>query len=220
MKSIVIAFIISGILSTYTASATESLPTQETMEANAFQAYQEKSKFNREKMGKRLQRTLNTQIKFASHHLKRRGIQYGVTALKEWETKYKTVFLTTEIGALDLGDHEAISWLLDFYTKLEGFLGESTLKALHLDDIKTLAYAIPVVFEPARSDIDKPEYKLHFVPFGKAVGYWGVYAGCSIYNWVGMPAVNLVCTPISEAGRIVFGIIADPLSDAIWESSN
>ena len=171
-------------------------------------------------MGQRVQKALNTQIKFASTHLKRRGIQYGVTALKQWEAKYSKRFLVMEIGMLDLGDHEAIEWLLDFYTQLEGFLGPSYLAQLHLDDIRTLAYAIPVVFAPARSDIDKPEYKLHFVPFSKAIGYWTVLGGCSIYNWIGVPVVTLVCSPIGEAGRLAFGLIGDPLSDAIWEGAH
>lgn len=193
----------------------------EALETNAYQTYRGgKKEFNAEKMGKRVQKALNTQVKFAANHLKRRGIQYGVVALKEWESKYAKTFQTREIGALDLGDHEAIEWLLNFYTQLEGFLGTPYLQRTHLDDIRVLAYAIPVVFEPARTDVDKPEYKKHFVPFSKAVGYWLVLGGCSIYNWVGSPAVTLVCAPIGEAGRLAFGLIGEPLSDAIYDGTH
>jgi len=195
--------------------------TQETLEANAYQTYRSgKKEFNAEKVGRKLQKALNAQVKFGSHHLMRKGLKIGKIKLKEWETNYSKVFLNVEIGQMDLGDHEAIAWLLDFYNILETNLGLVTLQRLHLDDMRTFAYAIPVVFSPARSDIDKPEYKLHFVPFSKGTGYWLVLGGCSIYNWIGTPVTTLICDPIAEAGRLAFGLIGDPLSDAIWEGAH
>jgi hypothetical protein len=194
---------------------------QEQMEVAAYSSYRGgKKDFNAEKMGARVQRTLNVLVKFGSHHLMRKGKMEGKVMLAEWEKKYSSVFIAQEIGSLDIGDHEAVAFLLKFYLALESVFGQDRLEKMHLRDIWTLAYAIPVVFEPKRVDISQPEYKLHFVPFSKAVGYWTVMGGCTAYNYLGTPVTTLICDPIAEAGRFVFGAIGDGLSDAIWRGAN
>lgn len=192
--------------------------TQEKMEAEAFTAYKSKSKFNEKRMGERVQKTYNVLVKFGVFRLNRRG--YDARPLqKEWNAKYAKTFLAAEIGITDIPDHEpALAWLNDFYLLLVATLGQDAVNSLRLDDIDTLNRGIPVMFHPKSTD--KIDYNLCFTKSSKAIGYWGAMGACSIFNSIGTNPAILVCTPLSEGARLAFGIIANPLSDAIWEGSN
>lgn len=88
--------------------------------------------------------------------------------------------------ALDLGDHEPLNaWMANYYEVLAQRFGEGILKQLHLDDVLTLNYAIPVVFKPNGSTKgamtetwDMTEYRKHFVPFSGIVTYWTSLGVC------------------------------------------
>ena len=221
MKKFLLLVALAAPITSFTVPYSEpvfSSDEQDQMEIAAYSTYRSgKDKLDQKKMGERLQKTLNTLVKFTSHHLMRRGHIEGKTMLAKWEKNYSKVFLYAEIGVDDIGDHEAIQFILDLYSLAEKYLGRSFCEASHIRDLWVVAYAVPVVFHPARVDIDGPEYKLHFVPFSKALGYWIVMGGCTIYNWIGTPITTLICSPIGEAGRFAFGLLADPLSDAIWK---
>lgn len=214
MKYLMIVFL---LLSPVNAHSSDDI-SQDKMETEAFTAYKSKSKFNEKRMGERVQRTYNVLVKFGVFRLKKRG--YDASNLqKEWNAQYSKVFLAAEIGINDIPDHEpALKWLNDFYLLLVATLGQASVNSLRLDDIDTLNRGIPVMFHPKSTD--KIDYNLCFIKSSKAIGYWGTMGACSIFNSIGTNPAIVVCSPLSEGARLAFGLVADPLSDAIWEGSN
>lgn len=214
MKYLFIVFLLLAPMNIHA----EDEVTQEKMEIEAFKEYQGKKSFNKEKMGKRIQKAYNNLVKFGVFRLNKRG--YDARPLqKQWDAQFSKVFLNLEIGVNDIPDHEpAIKWLNDFYLLLVATLGQSTVMSMHLDDIDTLNRGVPVMFHPKGTD--KVDYNLCFVKSSAAIGYWTVMGGCSLYNWLGTNPTIVICSPLAEGGRLAFKIIADPLSDAIWEGAN
>lgn len=222
------AVIVSTIIGTLSLSS--ALPAQNLndtilpydlsesqMEVEAFNEYKTKSKLNEKKWGERSQKSYNALVKFGVQRLKKKGYLHAPSLQKEWDQKYSKVFLSLEIGVNDIPDHEpAIKWLNEFYLTLVSVLGESTVKSLHLDDIDTLNRGLPVVFKP--KEVEKLDYNQCFVKSSKAIGYWSCTVACSTYNWLGTGPTITICTPLASACRMAFGLIADPISDGIWES--
>lgn len=91
----------------------------------------------------------------------------------------------------DIGDHKPlITWLAVVYELIEFKLGVEVCKALHISDLKTINYCIPVVFKPCTFDMGsisiprRDEYRLHFAS-GKVywglvpvITYWAIEVGC------------------------------------------
>lgn len=215
MKKIFLAVLLWTVFSPINALSNEA-PDIESWEKNAFQEYQIQKKDKKfiDKLGQKTQKSLNHMVKVATFRIERKGNIRGKILLKEWETTYSKVFISADFGVLDY-NHPVFGWLDDFYKEIVSILGEQTVNMLHLNDIKEVNHAIPSVFHPKQ--YEKGHYKEHFVPFGAAIGYWSVFAACSIYNYAGAPATQLICGPISEAGRLALGIIADPLAEFVWD---
>lgn len=143
----------------------------------------------------------------------------------EWNTTYKG-YLSRHYR--DIGDHSPLlSWLAKWYDIIEASLGVQTCKALHLSDIKTLNFAIPVVFKPCTFPMDaitiprEDEYRKHFamgdVYYGltPVIGYWAITIAC----WGGTSgAGSFLCTIAATGAEYALGHwIAPHLSDFIYE---
>lgn len=139
----------------------------------------------------------------------------------EWQNKYRTLFMA--IGALGLGDHTPLSqWLATFTDALHERLGDQVFNALHFDDIETMNFALPVVFQP-RGDRrntdtwDKLEYRRHFVPFSGVAAYWGSYAACQ-YAARTQPMLKMFCKRVAGMVKQVVELrLAPRLSDTIYD---
>ncbi|MGE0614623.1 MAG: hypothetical protein AB7P04_03200 [Bacteriovoracia bacterium] len=140
---------------------------------------------------------------------------------KEWKRQYASYFLN--LSVLDVGDHAPLNqWLADFYKKLEMTFGDLVLKAMKLDDINTINYVLPVVFQPKGDQRngdtwDKVEYQKHFVPFAAIVIYWACRGSCTGITF-GAGAIGSVCGLASEIPRFVMKTwIAPPLSNWVYD---
>lgn len=177
-------------------------------------------------LAQRMDQALYGYVKYASTILWAKG-EYDKSnqILNEYNHTYSNevqrLYLT---GFRDVGDHPPLSdWLSIWYSTLVIVLGERTVELLHLDDINTLNYTIPVVFQPCGDKRFPPpvpwggeEYSKHFVPFSGVVSYWVSWGACVGATW-GAGAIGLVCVPIAEIIRKgVEHYIAPPLSDRVY----
>lgn len=158
---------------------------------------------------------LNSLVKTANQTLADHGyVKEARQYQSEWDGQgYSTYLLDAQtasgvFGFYDVGDHQPLNaWLADFYKKLEDKLGDPILKMLHLDDINTMNYAIPVVFQPKGDKRngdhwDGTEYGKHFVPFAAIVTYWGAYIGCMVATQSN-PAIHRFCGTAAGALRML-----------------
>ncbi len=182
------------------------------------------TEFSRAEFGQKTQMALNELVEYACRSLEYYGYNDDAAqARKEWSEQFANYF--TSAGTLDLGDHAPLSqWLADFYKKLRLRFGDLLVNMLHLDDINTLNYAIPVAFQPrgdkSGDQWDRLEYSYHFVPFAAIVTYWGSYGAC-VYFTKGEPGIRRFCKQI--AGLLKTGMslwIAPKLSDYIFTKAN
>lgn len=132
--------------------------------------------------------------------------------LSEWENQWRGNLLSR-----DLGDHAPLSqWLAEKYDMMEFILGKSVCHALRLDDIKTINYAIPVVFK-CIDDVDVAEYEKHFVPLMGVVSYWSTLIGCTIGTW---GTGFMFCGPIAMGVEyITETFVAPKLNPYAWEKA-
>lgn len=132
------------------------------------------------------------------------------------------------IGITDIGDHAPLShWLAETYDKIEASLGVGTCKLLHISDIKTFNFAIPVVFRPCSFPMDavtidrEHEYRNHFCKGGVYYGlipvtlWWTISIGC----WTGTSGVgSFLCAIAASSAEAFMGDVIGPrLSDDIYE---
>lgn len=132
----------------------------------------------------------------------------------------------------DIGDHKPLSQFLNIVeSTFELTLGIATCKMLHLTDIKTFNFAIPVVFHPCSFPMDlvsgtrMDEYKRHFAGGSHSdskydglisvVTYWVVEFSCSMATlgsgWF------FICSPLGSAGEwIMERFLAPKLSDFVY----
>lgn len=169
-------------------------------------------------------KTVNTIVLFSIITLKAHGFHDEAREIRdEWDANEAYFF--SELMAKDLGDHRPLSeWLASVYMRLELLLGKPLMAWTHLDDIKVLNFAIPVVFDARMesgywdSDDPKPEYKLHFVPFSGVVTYWSAYLACTIAT-EGIGSVW--CSPIASVGEnAMVHFIAPRISDRVYDFAN
>lgn len=147
----------------------------------------------------------------------------------EWAEKYHGFIANAMLNRHDIGDHAPlILWLATLYDHLEAVLGVDVCKSLHLSDIKTFNYAIPVVFHPCTFPMDAvtgtriAEYERHFdegaVYYGLApvVVYWLVNIGCNIISGGG-GSLTMVCGLASDlAEKFTAAVTAPVLSDIVY----
>lgn len=185
-----------------------------------------------ERFAQRADRALENMMKHGAAALARKGYTADAKQLQfEYDEFYSNAIYNTALGIVptDLGDHKPLSqWLADWYKKMEAKLGHEVCVLLHLDDINTMNYGIPVVFRPRGEDRagepqgpwGQDEYKLHFVPVSGVVTYWTVWIVCTAGTW-GMGAVTFICTPVawvSEKAEVKY--IGPKLSDWVYTRYN
>ena len=106
-------------------------------------------------------------------------------------------------------------------------LGVEVCKALHLSDIKTFNFTLPIVFRPCSFPMDavtitrKAEYRNHFaqgkVYYGlvPVITYWAINAPCMI-GTAGL--ATMLCGPAASIAEWFMGYsIAPWLSDKIFD---
>lgn len=180
------------------------------------------SDFTQAQFLNRTQDALNTLVRSANEALAERGyVEEAQTFQRDWEANYSNYFLI--MGFDDIGDHKPLSqWLADFYKVVAGQLGDPAVKAMHLDDINTLNYTIPVVFHPkgdptGHDHWNQAEYKVHFVPFASIVTYWGSLGACRLVAQK-VTKVKRWCTQIASILRKAMSdMIAPKLSDVVYK---
>jgi hypothetical protein len=125
---------------------------------------------------------------------------------KEWKGTYSGMVM--RVGR-DLGDHAPLStWIAATVSTIEFILGTQVCEWLHLDDLKIINFAIPVVFS-CIDNVDTLEYALHFIPFSGVVGYWTAFGTCvGLTYGIGF---MYVCGPIGMGAEYLITTFAAPL---------
>lgn len=138
----------------------------------------------------------------------------------------RVLFYTASLT--DLGDHAPmIPQLEDFLQSLSDKYGTIILTLPIVQDIRTLNFAIPVVFKP-RGEWQSPdydnriEYRKHFIPFANIVTYYGTLVACNYFaTKSGQPDLKKICSKAAEKLKFVMGrYIAPPISDWIFNQRN
>ena len=131
-----------------------------------------------------------------------------------------------------MGDHDpAIPFLISLYKKSVQLIGLEATEALHISDLATISWAIPVVFHPVTFSANlvhpnEPRIQDYRDAFAKDSGndrlyrlasvavWWGVEIGCSA-GTAGIAA--LLCGPAAMAGEYIMGTRLGPrLPDWIY----
>ncbi len=179
----------------------------------------------------RTDRAVEGWVRVAAFILKLKGHDKEAAKI---ENEYFTFYSTASVDFYNhrmqaVGDHPPASeWLQEVYDYVESVLGERTMALFHLDDIKTVNYCIPVVFNPEGEVRVEPvvswgqaEYSLHFDPFAGVLGYWTTYIACLVATYGGGVALPFICTPIGQLTRkVVEYKIAPPLGERIYCRAN
>ncbi len=138
----------------------------------------------------------------------------------------ETLFFTVRLD--DLGDHAPlIPKIEDFIKELSTKYGPVVMALPIIQDIRTLNFAIPVVFNPKgdwqSTEYDnRIEYRKHFIPFANIVTYYSSLVACNYYaTKSGQPDLKKICKKAAEKLQFVMGrYIAAPISDWIFKQTN
>ena len=128
----------------------------------------------------------------------------------------------------DLGDHAPLfQWLEDFFTKMADQYGTIIYSLPYVSDIRTLNFAIPVVFVPKGNwqmvgQDNRIEYRKHFIPFANIVTYYAAFYGCQFaVVKLGVPQLKQLCGKAADQLKFVMGrYIAPQVSDWIFKGVN
>lgn len=128
----------------------------------------------------------------------------------------------------DLGDHSPLlPWLEGFFQKVSDKYGTIILSLPMISEVRTLNFAIPVVFSPHGSwqmaDVDsRIEFRKHFIPFANIITYYAANYGCLyVVQQNGLGQFKKLCTKAAEKLKFVMGrYIAPVISDFIFKSTN
>jgi hypothetical protein len=181
----------------------------------------------------RTDEALGNLLHTAIRQLERRGHDQLAAELRmEYGEKYAG-FLTRMVGdGRNIGDHKPLSeWLATAYKKIEAALGVTICSLLHLTDLKTINYGIPVVFHPCTYDLAPmpesermTEYRRHFS--GKIDGealdglvpvlsYWIAWIACEVATYGG--GWFIICSPLATLVEVAEERWITPkLSDMIF----
>lgn len=163
-------------------------------------------------MAERADQALDMMFQLATSRMQERGYSEEAEQLAlEWQFEWHG-YLPMALALEGMGDHAPMSaWLTVWYDKIESMLGETAMQLLHLDDIQTINYGLPVIFnlKILNGDvIDLPEYALHFNPFCGVLAYWGVFIACEVVT-TGVAAF-LVCSPAGAVAEFVMVTYISP----------
>jgi Zn-dependent protease with chaperone function len=165
-------------------------------------------------------------IAMLAQELRDRSDEESASALESVWNQNEGVFFTAQLT--DLGDHAPlIPKLEDYFKTLSTKYGTILMSLPLVQDIRTLNFALPVVFQPKGSwqsaDYDnRIEYRKHFIPFANIVTYYGVLVACNIVaKKSAQPDLKKVCKPAAEKLRFAMGrYIAPQVSDWIFKETN
>lgn len=138
----------------------------------------------------------------------------------------ESLFFTLQLN--DLGDHAPLLPQIEEFLKTMSDQYGTVIMSLPLvKDIRTLNFAIPVVFHPkgdwqsAEYD-NRIEYRKHFIPFANIVTYYGVLVACNYYaTKSGQSDMKKICKTAAEKLQFAMGrYIAPPMSDWIFNQTN
>lgn len=169
-------------------------------------------------------KVLGFMIDRAERQLKRKG-RKGRIAANDLRIEWDEVYRPWALGLIDnpealgdspdaLGDWPPLSdWLAEKYDQLEALIGPEAMAFTHLDDIKVINYAVPVVFDPCNELWSNyEEMSLHFIPLTGTLSYWLAWAACTGGTW-GL-GIGIICTPVGMASEhIMITYIAPDWSD-------
>lgn len=169
----------------------------------------------------RTNHALDSIVRLSVYKLRRTGHKAEAAQfLKEWEEQYQYILIGRGIG-----DHKPLStWLAAKYDMLELILGKEICHALRLSDIKTINYAVPVVFA-CEDHVTEAEFFLHFVAddtngyrgLGPVVAYWTTFIVCVGGTW---GTGFLFCSPIAMGVEYLSdSFICPRLNEPIWKLS-
>lgn len=167
------------------------------------------------RQGRMLERTnaaLNAMIRLGAYRLRKAGHDADADILEtEWDRDWNGYIYTVGRG---LGDHRPMSqWLAMKYAMLEFILGEKLCRALRLDDIKVVNFALPVVFACV-DNVSETEYGLHFIPLSGVIGYWTSFFVCVGGTW---GTGFLWCGPIALGVEFLsVHAVAPALNRPVW----
>jgi hypothetical protein len=173
------------------------------------------------KLRQRVQMATDAIIRTAGARLRDKGfVAEANTIESEWAFVYMPIFTDR-----DIGDHKPLSdWLAKTYDAIEAKLGIQLCTLLHLSDLKTINFGIPVVFDPCNAEWDMVEYAKHFVGdekyFGLApvITYWCVSIACTAATWGA--GIGWLCGPLGSGAELVMArFIAPKLSDRIYTAA-
>ena len=129
----------------------------------------------------------------------------------------------------ELGDHAPLfPWLEQFLDKMAKKYGTIIFTLPIVKNIRTLNFAIPVVFSPKSASWQKAgidsriEYRKHFIPFADIVTYYIALIGCDILvKKEGVPQLKKLCSKVADKLEFVMGrYIAPQLSDWVFKAAN
>ena len=196
---------------------------------NVAQAIREDMKEGRlVNLSRQTDRALDMVVARGVAELRKKGLEDEANLWEgQWAFHYYG-YLTRMTASRDIGDHKPlVTWLAVFYDRLEFILGVEACKMLHLSDIKTFNFCIPIVFHPCSFPMDlitdprKTEYRRHFaagaVYYGliPVVTYWLIDVPCLI----GTSCIaSFLCGGAATAGEYVMGkFLAPKLSDRLFD---
>ena len=161
-------------------------------------------------------------------------VQHDGSAMAEelqtqWKTSETIFFTANLIGRFDdLGDHAPLfAWLEDFFNKMSDKYGTIILSLPVVQNIRTLNFAIPVVFSPKGSwqvvnADNRIEYRKHFIPFANIVTYYATLYGCDYaVKKNGMDQLKQLCSKAADKLEFLMGrYVAPVVSDWIFKAGN
>lgn len=165
-----------------------------------------------EAMADHTTRAISAIVTIGARNLRLHGYKEDARYLeKEWKKHRKVLFKLAK--SRDIGDFEPLSkYLAVAYEILEFKLGYKLCYILRLTDIKTINYAVPVVFQPCKHGL--PEFTLHFVHDEKyrglapVVTYWTTVIACSIATYGA--GYFFVCSPIGLVTELAMDKVVAP----------
>jgi hypothetical protein len=186
-------------------------------------------------LGDLTDRAISRLIKYAAGQMYRKGFKKQAKQIvKEYNKSYDgyVARLSKKSIFTNIGDHKPLfDWLAITYEQIEHALGFAQCEKLHLTDLKTLNYGLPVVFRPCDFDMGEitdpriTEYRRHFS--GKCDGelyhgvapvvtYWTTELICGTASWGA--GSFLACLPIAEGAEYIMQkYFAEKLSDSVFK---